>query len=373
MTTPRVEVDLSKIRHNVECLVRRLSLRGISVTGVTKAVRGNPSIARAMLEGGATDLADARVSNVEILRKAGARCAVSLIRTPMLSQVDQVVRSCDFCYNSEIDVIEQIAVAACRAKTIQKIVLIVEMGDLREGLMPEDLGAVAQKVVEMHGVELRGIAANFACLSGVSPDVATMQTFSDLSTETEAVCGPFMEIVSGGNSSNLQWALGPWSTGRVNNLRLGEAILLGRDPISGDQIGGLFTDAFTLVSEVIETKVKTAHSPVALVDPTSRLPRLRPICDPLVRSIISIGKQDTDIDGLTFPPGITCTGATSDHTVVRSTLTPLRLGNEVRLQMNYSALTRIMSAPDTTTVFVGDGNRTRVGSIKRSGPSLQLV
>lgn len=373
MTAPRVEVDLGKIRHNAECLVRRLSPRGINVTGVTKAVRGNPIIAQAMLDGGATALAESRISNVLRLRTANISCPISLIRTPMLSQVAQVVQFCDVSYNSEIKIIEQIAAAACRANTTHGVILMVEMGDLREGVAPGDLAAMALQVVKMPGVDLIGIAANFACLSGVRPDVPTMRALSDLATETEATCGPFIQTVSGGNSANLPWALGPSSTGRINNLRLGEAILLGRDPVSGQQIGGLSTNAFTLVVEVIEAKAKATQPRLALVDPTSTALRLSSTCDAQMRSILSIGTQDTDIDGLTFPLGITNLGATSDHLVVSSDLIQLNVGDELRLQMNYSALTRIMSSPDTTTVFVEDAGRPDTNPVKESGPSLELV
>ena len=94
MTTPRIEVDLSKIRHNTRYLVERLKARGITVTAVTKAVCGHPKIAQAMLEGGAVDPGEARVSNVKRLRGAGITTPINLIRTPLLSQADLVVGSC---------------------------------------------------------------------------------------------------------------------------------------------------------------------------------------------------------------------------------------------------------------------------------------
>ena len=61
MSCPRIEVDLSKVRRNTKTVTRRLSPRGIGVTGVTKAVCGHPAIGQAMLDGGALGLADARI------------------------------------------------------------------------------------------------------------------------------------------------------------------------------------------------------------------------------------------------------------------------------------------------------------------------
>jgi len=372
MTSPRVEVNLDKIRLNTRCLVDRLKPRGITVTAVTKAVCGRPSIAQAMLDGGAVGLAEARISNVQRLRRAGLTCPISMIRSPMLSQVDQVIQSCDVSYNSERVAIAALAEAAVRAGTTHSIVLMVEMGDRREGIMPEDLATLAQNVISLPGVVLWGIAANFACLSGVGPNADTMRKFSNLATQTEGICGPFLATVSGGNSASLSWALGSSPSLRINNLRLGEAILLGKDPMSGEDIGGLYRDAFTLVIEVIETKHKPDQVAVMVADPVLKSLRLLPAENHL-RSIVALGRQDTEIEGLSFPEGTDFLGATSDHMVIRNRTTPMPVGSELRLGMNYEALMRIMAAPDTVMEYIGSSNGSVSLQTKRSDPCLHLV
>ncbi len=363
MIAPRIEVDLAKIRHNTRYLVDRLTSRGISVTAVTKAVCGHPGIAQAMLDGGAVELGESRLRNVERLRQAGITAPIALIRTPMASQTDQVVLCCDTSYNTEIEVIARLGAAARRNGSVHNIVLMVEMGDMRDGILPENLQGVAAQVRALPGVALTGIGANYACLGGAVPDAAGMAGFSAIARETAAACGPCMDTVSGGNSANLPWALGHGPKGCINNLRLGEAILLGVEPVSGDQIDGLHTDAFTLIAEVIEAKVKPG--------PTA----LRPAPDQVqpVRSIVAIGKQDTDISGLALPEGITCLGATSDHMVVQTTAARLRVGGEVRFLMNYSALMRAMAAPDIAAVMVGDTPPRERDTASCDGPRLALA
>ena len=373
MIAPRIEVDLGKIRHNTQCLVERLKLRGISITGVTKAVCGHPAIARAMLDGGAVGLTDARISNIERLRKAGITCPISMIRTPMLSQVDQVVRNCTTSYNTEMDIIAGLSTAAIRTDTIHNIVLMIEMGDMREGIMPENLVRFASQALKWPGISLKGIGANFACLSGVAPDAVTMSTLSSLATYVEAKSDIYMETISGGSSVNLPWAFGCLSTGRINNLRLGEAILLGIDPTTGQQIDGLYQDAFSLIAEVIETKAKSEPSPLYFADPALTALRLVPDNVPCMRSIVAIGLQDTDVTGLTLPSGITCLGATSDHLIVQTTRSQLSVGSELRMQMNYSALMRAMNAPDITKVQMGNTPLPKTKPKSPSGPHLELV
>ena len=351
---PCVEIDLHKIRHNTQSIVEKLKGRGIRVTAVTKAVCGHPAIARAMLDGGVEELAETRLSNISRMRQAGITNPVTLIRTPMLSQADDVVKLCEVSYNTEMAVITALAAAALRQKTVHGIILMVEMGDLREGLKPQDIGDAARQVVDMPGVALKGIGANFACLGGVAPTDAKMRALSALANSVEGQCGPVLQTISGGNSANLPWAFGAGATGRINDLRLGEAIFLGVDPVTGDRIGGMFQDAFTLVAEVIETDTKSERPHVSCTDQTLAKIRLVPDTSQTTRLLLAIGCQDTDVAGLSMPPGSVLIGATSDHLVIGTTDASLGVGSEMRFPMNYSALMRAMAAPDTQANLLND-------------------
>ena len=324
MTAPRIEVDLDKIRQNTRHLVQRLARDGISVTAVTKAICGQADIVKAMLAGGVAGLADSHIENVERMRQSGITSPICLIRTPMISQAERVVAVCNSSYNTELDVIHRLAQSALRANTVHDIILMVEMGDLREGIMPGDLNSVARAVNTMTGVTLKGIGANFACLRGVAPDQESMNELSCLAKSVEASCGLRLQTISGGNSANLAFLTAGGQSGRVNDLRLGEAILLGVDPISIKPIEGLHTDAFSLVAEVIESRLHRTDG----------------------QSILAMGQQDTDITGLTLPPGLKVSGATSDHLVVQTFDERLPIGAEISCQPNYSALMRAMAAPN---------------------------
>ena len=371
MSCPRIEVDLQKIRQNTGIVVERLKKRGIRVTAVTKAVCGHPAIAQAMCDGGAAGLAEARLSNVKRLRQAGMTCPITLIRSPMLSEVDDVVQACEASYNTEKSVIAALAVAALRQNTVHGIILMVEMGDLREGIMPHDLGDMARRVADMPGVTIKGIGANFACLSGIAPTAAKMQALSVLANNVEGQCGPVLQSVSGGNSANLPWALGVRGIGRINDLRIGEAILLGVDPVTGDQIAGMYHDAFTLVAEVIETDVKSMHSLAGCDDGTSAIIRFDPDLSETIQVILAVGHQDTDAAGLSMPAGVTLIGATSDHLVIGTKSPTLRVGSEMRFNMNYGALMRAMAAPDIQINLRND--RPRPNAHDAYGPHRHLA
>ncbi len=289
----------------------------------------------------------------------------------MLSQVEDVVQVCEASYNTETSVISALAAAALRQNMVHGIFLMVEMGDLREGILPHDLADIGQQVVNMPGVTLKGIGANFACLNGIAPTAAKMRALSDLANDVEGLCGPVLQTVSGGNSANLPWAIAGIATGRINDLRIGEAILLGVDPITGDQIGGLFRDAFTLVAEVIETDAKSVLPVVSFADLTSAKVCIASNTSEMTRLILAIGYQDTDVAGLSMPPGNIHVGATSDHLVIGTKDATLCVGSEMRFQMNYSALMRAMAAPDTQTILRND--RPGPNARHAHGPSKHLA
>ena len=345
MTAPRLEIDLNKIYHNCRTLVDRLADRGISVTGVTKATLGCPEIAGALIRAGVTALGDSRIENIEAMRRAHVPASMTLIRSPMISQAERVVTHADVSLNTELDVISRLSFAAKEARRTHGVVLMVELGDLREGIMPGDLENTVRETLRFPNIVLRGIGTNLACRSGVSPDAKNMAELSALADSIDATFGSTLSIVSGGNSGNLTWALSGEDTGRINDLRLGEAILLGRETLHRQPIDGLHTDAITLIAEVVESKAKPSL-PWGEIAQTAFGEQPPSIDRGLIwQTILAIGQQDTDPCGLHAPPGITILGASSDHLIVDSGGGCLCMGAEMTFQLNYSALVRAMTSP----------------------------
>ena len=345
MSAPRLEIDLRKIHHNARTLVERLGKRGISVTGITKATLGSAEIAATLLEAGVKRLGDSRIENIEAMRSALSAAEMTLIRSPMLSQAKRVVMSADVSCNTEIEVIKKLSQEAQKAGRTHGVILMVELGDLREGIMPEDVTDTVRETLTLPNIYFKGIGTNLACRSGVSPDSRNMTMLSGLADSIEATLGLSIDIVSGGNSANLEWALSGAEIGRINDLRLGEAILLGCETLHRQPIDGLHTDAITLCAEVIEAKVKPSK-PSGIIAQTA-FGEAPPVTDRglVTQSILAVGQQDIDPSGLQAPTGINVLGASSDHLILESEELKLAVGTEVAFQLNYSALVRAMTSP----------------------------
>jgi len=358
MTAPRLEIDLDKIRHNATVLAARLRARGVAVTGVTKACMGDYRIAETFLSAGIRTLGDSRIENIEAIRRENATVPITLIRSPMLSQVDRVVAHADVSFNTEPDVISALSTAARKSGRRHGVVLMVELGDLREGIMPGDLAEIARQTRRLPNIVLRGIGANLACQSGVSPDAGNMGELSSLADGIAETFHPYSGIVSGGNSSNLLWAFGAPDIGRINDLRLGESILLGQEPLHRRPIDGLHVDAFTLVAEVIEMKSKPSQPWGEIAQTAFGKPACRKDRGDISQAILAIGHQDIDPLGLVAPAGIELLGASSDHLVCSTGESRVAVGSEITFQLNYSALLRAMTSRSVTKIY--SGGRTRL-------------
>ena len=348
MTAPRLEIDLDRIQHNARTLVNRLANRGISVTGVTKAALGSQEIAGALLRGGVSSIGDARIENIEAMGHAQVSASMMLIRSPMLSQADRVVAQADVSFNTELEVISRLSSAAKEARRTHGVVLMIELGDLREGIMPGHLEHAVRETLRFPNIALEGIGTNLACRSGVVPDARNMGELSELADSIDATFGSVLRLVSGGNSGNLAWALSGANTGRINHLRLGESILLGRETLHRQPIDGLCTDAFTLIAEVIESKVKPSRPRGEIAQAAYGEQPAVPDRGDISQVILGLGRQDTDPCGLQPPSGIEILGASSDHLVVDAGQEHLPVGTEIEFQLNYSALVHAMTSPFVT-------------------------
>jgi predicted amino acid racemase len=353
MTTPRIEIDLEKISHNAKTLRELYASKSIGIIGVTKVVCGDPAVAEVLVKTGIDTLADSRIINIVRMRQAGIQAQFVLLRTPAPSQAESAVKYADISLNSEISVIKKLSMCAVENNVTHKIILMVELGDLREGLMPAVLGETVELVNSQKGIILAGIGTNLACFGGVKPDKEKIEHLSSLAGDIEDKFGMTLEFVSGGNSANYDWFMSTEDMGRINNLRLGESIYLGGETLYRKPIPGLFTDAFKLVAEVIESKVKPSKPYGDICqDAFGNVPEF-PDRGQIRRVILGIGLQDVLVAGLAPCMDIDILGASSDHIIIDAKEMDLKVGDEVEFNLNYGALLSSMTSPYVAKSYCG--------------------
>ncbi len=345
LVTPRIEINLAKIAHNTAKLVELYGSKHIGLMGVTKTVCGTPEIATVLLQQGIQMLADSKLLNLKKMRDAGIKANFVLLRSPALSEIESVITLADISLNTEIAVIQKLSEVASRKNTAHNIILMIEMGDLREGILPENIDAFIEKVLNFGGIKIVGIGGNFACFGGVEPNKQKMKDLSILAGEVEKKFSLDFSYVSGGNSANYNWFMTTNDVGRVNNLRLGESIYLGRETLNRVAIPELYTDAFTFVTEVIELKVKPS---VPYGEIGQNAFGIYPHFEDrgqMTRAILGVGNQDVLVTGLLPTLDIEIIGSSSDHTVIDAKENNLNVGDEVSFNLNYGALLSLMTSP----------------------------
>lgn len=352
MPVPRVEVELDKLIHNARKLTALYGSKGIRITAITKGACGSRRIASALLSSGIRSFGDSRIANIQKMREGGLDAQFILTRSPMPSEVERVVEFVDMSLNTEIFVIRLLADQAIKRGKIHRVILMIELGDLREGLLPSDVEPVVKETLSLPGVKLAGVGTNLACFGGVRPTEAKMRELSTIAGSLQRKYNLRFEVVSGGNSANYQWFVSTPDVGLVNHLRIGEAMLLGCDPLTRERIPDLHTDVFTLVAEVIEFKTKPSrpygeiaqdafgHVPVFEDKGTMR------------RAILALGRQDVDVSAIKPRIKANIVGASSDHLILDVKEQDLEVGAEVRFDVGYSALLRAMMSPYVQKVYL---------------------
>jgi len=353
---PRIEISLAQIQDNARMLSELYGQKGISLMGVSKAVLGEPSIVEAMVQGGVHVIADSRIENIQKMKMAGISTQFVLLRTP-LSQAESVAKSADISLNTEIETLKKLSHYAKAQNKIHQVIIMVELGDLREGVLPCDLPEFIRKTLSLSHIKLMGIGCNLACHGGVKPNDKNMRELSALAGAIEKEFEISLEIISGGNSANYEWYKSAGDIGRINNLRLGESILLGCETVNRKAIPGLHTRAFQLIAEVIESKQKPSL-PFGEIgqDTFGNVPNFqdRGIHQ---RSIIALGRQDIQVSGLKPDNKLEILGSSSDHIILDSSNHNLQVGDEVMFDLDYSGLLSAMTSPFIRKQFTDRKNR----------------
>lgn len=342
---PALEINLAAVRQNTEAVAALLSARGITLTGVVKGFNALMPVVEAMAAGGCSHLASSRMDQLKRLREGGIALPLMLLRIPMLSEADAVTEIVDISLNSEWDTVEALNEAALAKGRRHGVILMQDLGDLREGFWDADeLTALALHVERnLAGLELKGVGTNLGCYGAIRPTEENLGALVGTARRIEVQIGRRLEIVSGGATSSLPLLQSGSMPEGITNLRVGEGILNNRDlpDIWQVPMPGLTADTFTLEAQVVEVKLKPSH-PVGevFIDAFGN----RPVYEDRGirrRAILAVGRQDLcDPDKLIpLRPGVEIVGASSDHLIVDvHGDAPPRVGDVLKFSMYYGPM-----------------------------------
>lgn len=347
MALPRIIINISKVVHNFERVAEHCRRNGVALTGVVKGIAGDFRIVEALVAAGMKELGDSRIENLERYSVLPGVNRI-LLRLPSISKLEKVVRFADTSLNSEPETIAALGDIGGH----HQIILMVDLGDRREGVLEDEILQLAGFCGELKETEVIGVGANFSCFVGVKPTRAKLSTLIEISTLLKEEFHLPIRYVSGGNSSSLPLLYSNTLPGGINHLRVGEGILLGRETLTGEVLPDLFSDAFLVEAEVLQSRWKPARADGEIGrDAFGREPEMLEVPDGY-RLLINLGQQDTALSSLTpLEPGVKILGGSSDYLVVASR-EQYKVGSVIGFAPSYWGLLALMTSPYVEKEYV---------------------
>ncbi|MBF0499834.1 MAG: alanine/ornithine racemase family PLP-dependent enzyme [Candidatus Riflebacteria bacterium] len=339
--TPRLEIYPDRIRENATVILALAHKHNVQAACVTKATAAHPAVAQALEDAGADMLADSRIINLQALRAQGHRGPFLLVRPPTPSEAAEVVHTADLSLNSSLSTLKLLSEAAQTQRITHRVILMVDVGDLREGILPDSAVDLCKATKELPALEIAGLGCSLACYGGVIPSTENMHLLINTRDMCRRETGLELPILSGGNSSGLPLLHSGGMPPAINHFRIGESIILGRNAIDRSPFPGTRQDTFIAVAEVLEVENKPSM-PIGNRGQDA-FGKSREFVDRgrRRRAICNIGRQDVVIDGIVpLDSGIIILGGSSDQLIldVEDAENPVKVGDELAFRPGYGAL-----------------------------------
>jgi predicted amino acid racemase len=251
-----IKLYRKKLEENYHFLNKIFESRNIEWGVVTKLLCGNTLYLKEIMALGVKEMHDSRISNLKKIKALNPTIETVYIKPPAKRSIDSIVRYADISFNTEIDTIKMLSQAAKKQNKTHKVIIMIEMGDLREGVMGEELVEFYGSIISLANIEILGIGTNLNCLSGIMPTQDKLIQLSLYKQLIEAKFNIKIPWVSGGTSVAIPLMLKNARPMAVNHFRVGEALFFGKDLFTGDTVKGMHNDVFKLYSEIIEITEK---------------------------------------------------------------------------------------------------------------------
>ena len=352
---PRIVVDLNKLKENLDRLVELCHSQGIMASIVTKVFCADERIVELIDNSEADMLADSRVKNLEGMKTEKPKL---LLRIGMQSEAEKIVSVSDISNESELETLKRLAAAAERNGKPHKVILMIDMGDLREGIFNtdrEEILETARFINESPWLELYGTGVNLTCYGGILPDENNLGGLVAITEWLRDELNAKIPVISGGNSSTMGMLVSREVPKGINHLRLGESFVLGNDTAIGKPVDFLNTDCFRLEAEIVELKTKPSK-PIGKSGPNAFGEYLEyPDRGIMRRAILGIGRQDVSVDGLTpLDSEAEIIGASSDHLIVDVThcAADYKVGDKLSFIPDYGALLHLFTSKYVDRAYI---------------------
>ncbi len=345
-----IELNKDKLHHNFNFLNNMFRDNNIEWGVVSKVLCGNKDYIKLLLDLGIKEIHDSRLSNLKVIKKLDPNVQTVYIKPPPKKSIKGVVKYADVSLNSEFETIKLISKEAHNQQKTHKVIIMIEMGDLREGILGEDLLDFYSSVFQLQNIEVIGLGTNLNCLNGVMPTHDKMIQLSLYKQLIEVKFNKKIPWITGGSSVTIPLIFKKLIPRAVNHFRIGETLFFGNDLFTGKIIKGMKGDVFKLYAEIIELSQKPVipTGPVG-TNVAGESPEINEndYGKTAYRAILDIGLLDIDTKNiLPVKKNFKFSGASSDMFILdigRNT-NKLSVGDMIEFKLDYMGVLRVLNS-----------------------------
>lgn len=346
-----IELHRERLETNHSILQQLFRDHHIEWAAVTKLLCGNEAYLREVIRLGLRELCDARISNLKKIKAIDPTIETVYIKPPARKSIPNVVRYADASFNTELQTIRWLNEEAQKQGYVHKVIIMVELGDLREGVMGEDLLGFYKEVFELPNIEVTGLGSNLNCLYGVMPSEDKLIQLHLYKQLIESVFNRKIKWISGGTSVVIPLLMRGTLPAGINHFRVGETLFFGANLFEGGTIDGMRDDVFVLHAELIEIAEKPLVPTGQLEEnPSGEQYEIdeedygKTTC----RGIIDIGVLDVSDPHFLMPfdPTIQVLGASSDMIILDlgSSDKGYQVGDTIPFRLKYMGALRLFNS-----------------------------
>lgn len=361
-----ITLDATKLKQNYLFLEKLFKKHNIYWSVVTKMLCGNKDFLKEVLDLGIQQVCDSRVTNLKVVKSINPKVETIYIKPPAKRSIPSVVKYADVSMNTEINTIQELSKEAVRQNKIHKIIIMIELGELREGVLGEVFIDFYSKVFQLKNIEVIGVGTNLSCLYGVLPNQDKLIQLSLYKQVIEAKFNSHIPLLSGGSSVTIPLIFQKLLPRAINHFRVGETLYLGTDVYNDTTLPDMQYDVFKLSAEIIELVEKPV---VPAGDFGTNLEGLSFKFDEgelgktSFRAIIDLGLLDVEQKNISpLDESLQFVGASSDMIVIDlgANKKNYRVGDLIHFKMNYMGALRIINSRYIEKKVIRSNNKKEV-------------
>lgn len=345
-----ITLSKRKLRKNHEALQTLFSKNDIAWGVVSKLLCGQEDFIRVVIELGVKQLCDSRVSNLKMIKSISEKVETIYIKPPPKRSIPSIVKYADISVNTEIDTIKLLSKEAKKQNKTHKVLIMIELGELREGVMKDDFIEFYNEVFKLPNIDVIGIGTNLTCMYGVLPSHDKLIQLCLYEQLIEAKFDKNIKYVSGGSSVTIPLMFQNLLPKGINHFRVGETFFLGTDVYNNKPFKKMESSVFQLFAEIIELsekpKVPIGDLGQNLLGETMQFDS-NDYSETSYRAIIDLGLLDIEENHITLKDkDIDIVGASSDMIVLdlKENKKGYKVGDLLEFEMDYMGVLRIMNS-----------------------------